>query len=173
MTTIIAGTNRQGSNTLKLAEHYQRVLEQKGISADILSLTDLPDNFLASDMYGKRSDAFQVIQNKITASTKFIFVIPEYNGSFPGVIKAFIDGCKFPESFYGKKAALVGLSSGKYGNVRGIEHFTGICHYIHLHVMPLRLHIPSIEKEFDQQGNLIKEDTLRFIDQQAEQFIAY
>lgn len=173
MTTIIASTNRQGSNTLKLAKHYQRVLEQKGIPSDILSLTDLPDNFLASDMYGKRSEAFQLIQDKITASTKFIFVIPEYNGSFPGVVKAFIDGCKFPESFYGKKVALVGLSSGKYGNVRGIEHFTGICHYIHLHVMPLRLHIPSIEKELDQQGNLIKEDTLRFIDQQAEQFIAY
>lgn len=173
MTTIIASTNRQGSNTLKLAKHYQRVLEQKGIPSDILSLTDLPDNFLASDMFGKRSEAFQLIQDKITASTKFIFVIPEYNGSFPGVVKAFIDGCKFPESFYGKKVALVGLSSGKYGNVRGIEHFTGICHYIHLHVMPLRLHIPSIEKELDQQGNLIKEDTLRFIDQQAEQFIAY
>ena len=173
MTTIIASTNRQGSNTLKLAKHYQRVLEQKGIPSNILSLTDLPDNFLASDMYGKRSEAFQLIQDKITASTKFIFVIPEYNGSFPGVVKAFIDGCKFPESFYGKKVALVGLSSGKYGNVRGIEHFTGICHYMHLNVMPLRLHIPSIEKEFDQQGNLIKEDTLRFIDQQAEQFIAY
>ena len=124
-------------------------------------------------MYGKRTEAFQLIQDKITASSKFIFVIPEYNGSFPGVLKAFIDGCDFPDSFYGKKAALVGLSSGKYGNVRGIEHFTGICHYIQLHLMPLRLHIPAFEKEIDENGNLIKPDTLRFIDQQAEQFIAY
>ena len=173
MTTIIACTNRPGSNTLKLAKHYQTILDQKGHPSEILSLTDLPETFLTSDMYGKRSEAFQLIQNKITASTKFLFVIPEYNGSFPGVIKAFIDACKFPDSFYGKKAALVGLSSGKYGNVRGVEHFTGICHYIHLHVMPLRLHIPAIEKELDENGNLIKEDTLRFIDQQAEQFIAY
>ncbi|WP_026896827.1 NADPH-dependent FMN reductase [Daejeonella oryzae] len=173
MTTIIASTNRPGSNTLLMSQHYQKVLDQKGYPSEILSLTDLPDNFLASDMYGQRSEEFQIIQNKISASTKFIFVIPEYNGSFPGVLKAFIDGCKFPDSFYGKKVALVGLSSGKYGNVRGVEHFTGICHYIHMHVMPLRLHIPAIDKEIDANGNLIKEDTLRFIDQQAEQFISF
>ena len=173
MITIISGTNRPNSGSLKLAEHYQKVLDQKGVKSEILPLTALPDNFLASDMYGKRTEAFQLIQDKITASSKFIFVIPEYNGSFPGVLKAFIDGCDFPDSFYGKKAALVGLSSGKYGNVRGIEHFTGICHYIQLHLMPLRLHIPAFEKEIDEIGNLIKPDTLRFIDQQAEQFIAY
>ncbi len=173
MITIIAATNRPGSNTLKLAKHYQQALKEKGTIAEVLSLEDLPANFIASDMYGKRSDAFMDIQNKITASSKFILVVPEYNGSFPGVLKTFIDACKFPESFYGKKVALVGLSSGKYGNVRGIEHLTGICHYIHLHVMPLRLHIPAFDQELDHDGHLIKEDTLRFIDQQAEQFIAY
>lgn len=173
MITIIASTNRKSSNTFKLAGCYQKQLEQKGCSSKILSLTDLPDNLISSDLYGKRSDAFQVIQNMITASSKFLFVIPEYNGSFPGVLKTFIDACKFPESFYGKKAALLGVSSGKYGNVRGIEHFTGICHYINLHVLPLRLHLPAIDKEFDRNGNLFKEDTIRFVNQQIEQFIVY
>ncbi len=173
MTTIIASTNRQGSNTLKLANYYQQQLTEKGYPAEILSLTELPNGFVSSDLYGKRSEAFQIIQDKMTASTKFLFVIPEYNGSFPGILKTFIDACKFPDSFYGKKAALVGLSSGKYGNIRGIEHFTGICHYINMHVMPLRLHIPAIDKELDENGNLFKEDTFNFSNQQIEQFIAY
>jgi chromate reductase len=173
MITIIAGTNRPASKTLTLASYYHNALDQRGISSEIISLTDLPAEFMVSDLYGKRSEMFKPIQEKISASTKFLFVVPEYNGGFPGVLKTFIDGCTFPDSFYGKKAALTGISSGKYGNIRGIEHFTGICHYIHLHVMPLRLHIPAIDKEFDHHGNLFKEDTLRFVNQQIEQLITF
>lgn len=173
MTTIVSCTNREGSNTLKLAEYYHKELAAKGFESEILSLKNLPDNFIVSDLYGKRSEAFQSIQDKISATTKFIFVVPEYNGSFPGILKLFIDACTFPDSFYGKKAALVGLATGKYGNVRGIEHFTGICHYINLHVLPLRIHIPAIGKEFDENGNLYKEDTVKFVTQQIEQFITF
>jgi chromate reductase len=173
MTTIISGTNREGSNTLKLAKYYHRQLSEKGFDTEILSLSDLPGDLISSDLYGKRSEAFQSIQDRITASSKFIFVIPEYNGSFPGVLKTFIDACTFPESFFGKKAALVGLSSGKYGNIRGIDHFTGICHYINMHVLPLRIHIPNIRKELDENGNLFNEDTVKFTDQQIERFIEF
>lgn len=173
MITLISGTNRPGSNTLKLCSYYQAELAKKGCESQILSLTDLPDTLISSDLYGKRSPAFEKIQEQVSASTKFLFVIPEYNGSFPGVLKTFIDACKFPESFYGKKAALVGLSSGKYGNVRGLEHFTGICHYIHLEVMPLRIHIPAIESELNENGMLWKEDTLKFTNQQIEKFINF
>ena len=173
MTTIISGTNREGSNTLKLAEYYHRQLSEKGFNSEILSLCELPDDLIKSDLYGKRSEAFQSIQERISVSSKFIFVIPEYNGSFPGVLKTFIDACSFPESFFGKKAALVGLSSGKYGNIRGIDHFTGICHYINMHVLPLRIHIPNIRKEFDENGNLFNEDTMKFTNQQIERFIEF
>ena len=173
MTTIISGTNREGSNTLKLAEYYHRQLTEKGFDSEIFSLCDLPGDLISSDLYGKRSEAFQSIQERINASSKFIFVIPEYNGSFPGVLKTFIDACTFPESFFGKKAALVGLSSGKYGNIRGIDHFTGICHYINMHVLPLRIHIPNIRKEFDENWNLFNEDTVKFTNQQIERFIEF
>jgi NAD(P)H-dependent FMN reductase len=103
MTTIISGTNREGSNTLKLAEYYHRQLSEKGFDSEIFSLCDLPGDLISSDLYGKRSEAFQSIQERITASSKFIFVIPEYNGSFPGVLKTFIDACTFPESFLEKR----------------------------------------------------------------------
>jgi chromate reductase len=127
MVTIISSTNRPGSSTLKLAEYYKKQLAAKGLETGLLSLTQLPSNIVETDLYGKRSEAFTAIQNIITATDKFLFIIPEYNGSYPGILKVFIDACSFPESFYDKKAALVGLSSGKYGNIRGIDHFTGVC----------------------------------------------
>jgi chromate reductase len=173
MVTIISGTNRPGSWTMKLATYYQRRLREKGMDAGLLSLTQLPGNIIESDLYGKRSTAFEPIQDIITQTEKFLFVIPEYNGSFPGVLKTFVDACSFPDSFYEKKAALTGLSSGKYGNIRGIDHFTGVCHYMHLNVMSLKIHIGAIKSEFDENGNLFKEDTLKFTDEQMDKFIVY
>jgi chromate reductase len=173
MITIISSTNRPESHTFKLAQYYQQKLREKGTEAGILSLTDLPCNLLQSDLYGKRSADFQPIQDIITQTDKFLFIIPEYNGSYPGVLKVLIDACSFPESFYDKKAALVGLSSGKYGNIRGVDHFTGVCHYIHLNVMSLKIHIASIHKELDENGQLFKADTIKFTNEQIDKFIAF
>jgi len=173
MITIISSTNRPGSSTLKVARYYQKKLLEKGIEAGLLSLAQLPPNILETDLYGKRSPEFQKIQDIVDAADKFIFIIPEYNGSFPGALKIFIDACSFPGSFYEKKAALVGISSGKYGNIRGIDHFTGVCHYVHLNIMPLKLHIANIKSEFNEYSDLFKEDTLKFTDEQIEKFIRF
>jgi NAD(P)H-dependent FMN reductase len=173
MITIISSTNRPGSSTLKLAHVYQQKLREKGVEAGILSLAQLPPNVIETDLYKKRSAEFEVIQQIVTNTDKFIFLIPEYNGSFPGVLKVFIDACSFPESFYDKKAALVGLSSGKYGNIRGVDHFTGVCHYLHLNIMALKLHIAAIHKEFDEEENLFKPDTIKFVDEQIEKIIRF
>jgi len=173
MITIISSTNRPGSSTLKVAQYYQKRLHELGAEAGILSLSDLPANLLQTDLYGSRSEAFQPIQDIVTKTDKFIFIIPEYNGSYPGILKVFIDACSFPESFYEKKAALVGVSSGRYGNIRGVDHFTGVCHYIHLDVMPLKIHIPSVHKELDAEGNFANADTVRYTDEQMKKFIHF
>jgi NAD(P)H-dependent FMN reductase len=173
MITIISSTNRPGSTTLKVAQYYLDRLNERGAEAGLLSLSELPASIISSDLYGKRSAEFEPIQQIITKTQKFLFIIPEYNGSFPGVLKVFVDACSFPESFYEKKAALVGISSGKYGNIRGVDHFTGICNYLHLHVMPLKIHIPSINKELNTEGEFFKEDTLKYTNEQIDKFIRF
>jgi chromate reductase len=173
MVTIISGTNRPNSNTLKVANYYKQQLATKGLETNLLDLQNLPANLIGSDLYGQRSTEFEKIQALISQTTKFIFVIPEYNGSFPGVLKVLIDACAFPDSFYDKKACLVGISSGKYGNIRGIEHFNGVCAYLHLNVMPLRLHIANIKTELNENGVFFKEDTLKFTNEQLDKVIAY
>lgn len=173
MITIISGTNRPSSNTLKVAQYYQNILAEKGTPTTLFNLEDLPDTLIKSDLYGKRSAAFEPIQEMVSKTSKFLFVIPEYNGSFPGVLKTFIDACEFPNSFYDKKACLVGVSSGKYGNVRGIDHFAGVCAYLHLNVMPLRIHIASIRHELNEKNEFFKEDTLRFTGEQINKFINF
>jgi NAD(P)H-dependent FMN reductase len=174
MTTIIASTNRPESYTLKVAQHYQNGLAALGHPSQILSLGNLPEKIIHPAMYEtQKIESWKPIQNLVTETQKFLFIIPEYNGSFPGILKVFIDACEFPRSFNGKKAALVGISTGKYGNIRGVDHFTGICHYINLDVLSLKLHIPHINKELDESEVFFKEDTLKFTKQQMERFVAF
>ena len=55
MITIISSTNRPGSSTLKLAKYYQKSSSEKGVEAELLSLSQLPPNLIETDLYGKRS----------------------------------------------------------------------------------------------------------------------
>lgn len=169
MNLIIAGTNRERSNSLKIAKYYEQHLTAHGEAWTTFSLTDLPADISVSDLYGKRSQGFEAIQSLISATTKFVFIIPEYNGSFPGILKTFIDACAFPASFHHKKVALVGISTGSYGNIRGLDHFTGVCNYLRMHVLPLKVHLPKVQNSLDVDGNIIDELTKRFIQEQIEE----
>ena len=51
MITIISGTNRKNSNSLKVAKYYQKQLLESGVASQILPLTDLPINIISPEFY--------------------------------------------------------------------------------------------------------------------------
>ena len=171
--TIISGTNRPKSNSLIISNHYHKLFLEKNENCEIIDLEKLPHSFIYTDMYGKRSPEFQRIQEIVNKTDKFIFVIPEYNGSFPGVLKAFIDACQFPQSFAGKKCMLSGISSGKFGNLRGLSHFSGIANYIKMDVYHNKIYLPGIENEINENGELKNEQNRLLIQKQIEGFINF
>lgn len=173
MDLIISGTNRPNNNSIKVANYYLRGLQAKGQNWGVLSLSDLPTQVVASDLYGKRSEQFAEIQTLVSAARRFVFIVPEYNGSYPGVLKVFMDACAFPVSFFNKKAALAGISTGKYGNVRGIDHFTGVCNYMRMHVMPLKIHISHIQNELDESQSFFEPLTLKYVGEQIEEIARF
>lgn len=171
--TIVSGTNRPDSNSLKIAKYYNDQFQAKKIKANLIDLQDLPADFIFSDMYGKRTERFDQIQKIVSLTDKFIFIIPEYNGSFPGVLKAFIDASTFPESFAYKKCALVGLSSGKFGNLRGLEHFTGVCNYIKIDVFHNKMYLPAIDGNISDNGKINNKSDTELINWQIDGFIKF
>ena len=172
MTTIIAATNRPESMTLKVAKTYHKILQEKGLDAKLCSLEDLPIDPSHSPMYGNPSPAFDAFQKEYLVPTdKFLFVMPEYNGGFPGILKLMIDASDIPNAYHGKKAGLVGVSSGRAGNLRGMEHFTGILNYLQIQVLHNKLPISKVETLETKDGTLNDSETLKAIDQQCEQFI--
>ncbi len=100
-----------------------------------------------------------------------MIVAPEYNGSFPGVLKAFIDGVH-PENFRYKKVSLVGVSSGRAGNVIGMEHLNSILTYLQMFVMPQKLPISRIT-DLIQNNELTDAATIRALENHVELFLKF
>lgn len=174
MVTIISGTNRIDSVSSQIAIYYQKILLKKGAESKILDLATLPSDFIHSALYENSglNTAFNAFQEAIDKSEKIVFIIPEYNNSFPGVLKAFIDGLRFPGSFEGKKGALVGISSGTQGASLALSHFTDILNYLGMHVMPLKPKLSRIEKNMEE--NLLTNNLyLDLLDQQANQLLKF
>lgn len=153
MITIISGTNRQNSVSAKVAHLYQSLLLKHQVESNIIDLADLPKDFLYTALYennGKNPEFNKFLQ-QLRSSDKYVFIIPEYNGSFPGALKAFIDGMEYPNSFQNKKCALVGISSGMQGAGLALSHMTDIFNYLGMNVLALKPKLARIESNFDGQ----------------------
>lgn len=166
MYTIISGTNRTGSNTIKIAKQYQQILKNKGIDARLVSLENLD--------VSTRNQAIKSLEEEILVPTqKFIFISPEYNGSIPGVLKSLFDSSDIQRAWWGKKALLTGVSTGRAGNLRGMEHLTGILNYMKVVVHPNKLPISVVTVLLNPDGSLKDEPTLKVINQQLMEFIEF
>lgn len=164
--TIVSGTNRTGSNTLKIAQQYKDLLAQKGIEANLLSLENL-------DVSTRNEQIRELETSLLIPTTKFIFISPEYNGSIPGVLKSLFDSSDIQSCWWGKKALLVGVSTGRAGNLRGMEHLTGILHYLKMMVHHNKLPISVVNVLLNLDGSIKDEPTLKAIHQQLDEFIAF
>jgi NAD(P)H-dependent FMN reductase len=166
MYLIISGTNRADSYTIKVSRAYQRALAERGIESKILSLEGLD--------LGLRNSAYEQIETEILIpAKKIIFISPEYNGSIPGVLKSLFDISDISKTWAGKKALLTGVSTGRAGNLRGMEHLTGILHYLRVVVYPNKLPISVVDKLFDPDGRIVDPETIRLIGEQLDEFLAF
>ncbi len=180
MITVISGTNRKDSECLQFARLYQKLL-QEGPEEEVklLALESLPHDWFHPEMYhsGGQSASLSRIQDEyILPAGKMAMILPEYNGSFPGAIKLFIDACsvrRYADNFKGKKIGLLGIASGRAGNLRGMEHMTGIMHYLGALVMPDKLPISRIEELMNEKGAITDEATLSTLRQHAADFLEF
>jgi chromate reductase len=165
MYTIIAATNRVGSNTLKVAKEYQRLFADLGVDANLYSM----EQFTSLH----RDEQFNDIERDLLIPTqKFVFIMPEYNGSFPGIFKLMMDISDITKCWYHKKVMLVGVANGRAGNLRGIDNMTNMCHYMKMNVFHQKLPISSVSNEL-VDDRLVNENTIKAVQSQIESFINY
>ena len=120
---VISGTNRPDANAMKIARIIEGNYRAAGAKTDFLSLADLPAEGVQGAAYASKPPGMVAIQQRVLDAAGLHVVTPEYNGSFPGVLKYFIDMLKFPESFDRKPAAVVvqlgfGADCARWSNCR-------------------------------------------------------
>jgi len=167
MITIISGSSREDNNTRKVAIEYQRILiEQNNEQAGIYALDEINGAL--------RDDAFIMAENAfLMPAQKFIIIMPEYNGSYPGILKLMIDNSDIKKSWANKKVLLVGVSTGRAGNLRGMEHLTGVLLHMKMQVHHNRMPISIVDKLMDKNGRFTDTNTLNSIQTQLEEFLKF
>jgi NAD(P)H-dependent FMN reductase len=151
---IISGTNRPNSNALKVARTVERHYAAMQVPTQLLNLEDLPCELFKGTVYTAKPPAMMELQVRVIRAAGLHVITPEYNGSFPGVLKYFLDLLKYPEAFEHKPVAYVGEASGSWGGLRAVEQLQMVFGYRHAHSYPVRVFIAGVNKLFDAAGNL-------------------
>jgi NAD(P)H-dependent FMN reductase len=174
MIEVIAGTNRPGSNTLKIAKIVTSLYSAQGAAARVLDLQELPADLFNPASYGAKPAAFAPIQDRILQADGLHLIVPEYNGSFPGVLKYFIDMLQFPESFEHRCVAFTGLGAGLWGNLRGVEQLQMVFNYRNAFILPERTWIPQVGGKLGADGTTITDPSIaKMLEAQTTQFISF
>ncbi len=165
MITIVSGTNRD-NNTKKVAMEYQRFLSEKDIGSVVFAFDE-------NNVY-ERDEAFIKLEEEfLKPASKFIIIMPEYNGSYPGILKLMIDNTDVSKVWWHKKVLLTGVSTGRAGNLRGMDHLTGVLLHLKMIVHPNRLPISVVDKLLDKDNRFSNPSTINAVQTQLEEFIHF
>lgn len=169
---VVCGTNRDGALSRLLAQEVAESYRQRDQSVDLLDMNELPPEILHATAYKNQSESIKTIVDRFLKSDGAVFVIPEYNGSYPGILKLFVDMLPFPQGFDSRPCAFIGLAAGQFKGLRAVEHFQQVAGYRNAHLFPRRLFIGDSYSQF-VDGKLNDDELTRRLQEQADQFVSF
>ncbi len=100
-----------------------------------------------------------------------MIVAPEYNGSYPGALKLFIDYWRYPATFEHRPVAFVGLGN-RWGGLRAVEHLVQCLAFRNAYCFPQRVYLANIKTIF-KDGHVHDSLIHDLIVTQAKDFITF
>ena len=172
MKYIISATNRPKSNSFIVAQIIQKIYRNLKAPIEIISLQDVPFQSLISNPYPAiLPKEVEKIIVKLNKSAGLVIVCPEYNGSFPGIFKFFIDHWSYPETFEYRPMTFVGLG-GRFGALRAVEQMQQIMGYRNGFIYPERVFLQNISEQI-VQGKIKDKEIRDLLYQQAKGFLTF
>ncbi|MBT0773431.1 NAD(P)H-dependent oxidoreductase [Kineosporia sp. J2-2] len=132
---VIIGSTRQGRFAPTVADWFMSEAGQRAeLDFDLIDLADsqLPAHLASSAPPGS-AEALREFTERLDAADGFVIVVPEYNHSYPAVLKSAIDW-----SYTQWQAKPVGFVSygGRAGGIRAVEHLRQV--FCEMHATTLR-----------------------------------
>ena len=172
MKLIISATNRKGSLSLQVSHIVKGIYQELKEPCEVLDLKSVDFQSVINDPYPETlPSGLKPACDRVLDAEALVIVCPEYNGSFPGILKFFIDHWHYPGSFVHKPVCLIGLG-GRFGALRPLEQLAGIFFYRNSFLFPERVFISQIT-EVLKKGCITDSDLLVRLKTQAENFIKF
>jgi NAD(P)H-dependent FMN reductase len=160
---VILGTTRQGRMSAHAARFVLGELEKrKGVTTELIDIAEMK---IPIDDAGEGIKDTKFSEAMMRADA-IVIVTPEYNHSFPGLLKHVLDSCL--KEYIHKAAGIVGVSAGMFGGARVIEHFQPVLRELGLVSIFWDINFGSVGKVFDESGALLDEAYIR----RADKFIS-
>jgi NAD(P)H-dependent FMN reductase len=157
---IISGSPRLNSVTHRVALHLKTILQKnESVEADIIALKDweIPPVQSVWSSVDKAPEHLRPIVNRMFEADAYILVSPEYNGSYSPALKNFLD--HFPKRHH-KPFGIVTASPGAMGGMRAAQQLLLLVPGLFGIASPYLLVIPSVDKKFSADGDLL-DDTFQ------------
>ena len=139
-----------------------------------LRIDDLPPYDQDDD--GAPAESVRRLKGEIAAASGLIFVTPEYNRSFPGVLKNAIDHASRPygqSAWKGKPASVAGVSIGAAGTSMAQQHLRNVLAYLDVPVLGQpEVFIQHKDGLFTGPGKL-NESTEKFVKGWLDTYLAF
>jgi NAD(P)H-dependent FMN reductase len=153
---VILGTSRKGRASAHAARFVaDQISARSGIVTEIIDIAQMA---LPIDDAGEAiKDA--TISEKLCKADALVIVSPEYNHSFPGLLKHMLDG--YLKEYIHKAAGIVGVSAGAFGGTRGIQHLLPVLRELGLVTIFWDVNIGTVSRVFDDDGRLLDDALVR------------
>ncbi|MFV0282135.1 MAG: NADPH-dependent FMN reductase [Rhodoblastus sp.] len=170
---VIVGSLRKDSFNRQLAHALAR-RAPKNFELQLVEIGDLP--LYDQDDDARQSHAVRHLKEQISAADGVIFVTPEYNRSFPGVLKNAIDHASRPygqSAWVGKPAGVIGVSIGAIGSAIAQQHLRVVLAYLDMPTLGQpEAFIQMKEGLFDADGD-IGPQSRAFIQGWVDRYVAF
>lgn len=156
---IVMGSTRQGRSSDKIAREISTCLSRRSdIVCEILDIKEFQIPFFEDEVAPARRDKIKDAQvqrwsGAVARQQAFIFIVPEYNAGYPGVLKNALDSLY--KEWNNKPAALIGYSGGESGGVQALAQFREVVKAFKMMPLEDQITIPSSWKAFDHKGALM------------------
>ena len=170
----ISGSLRERSYNTALLRAAASLLPPE-VEFEIVDLSPFPFYNGDNDKQGPPA-AVREVEQRIAEADGVLFASPEYNHSYSGVLKNAIDWISRPpiRALSEKPVAVIGASPGRYGTARGQMNLRQLLHAIGSYVLPKpELLVVKAPTMFNEDLELVDEDTLRVYRSLLEQFVAF
>jgi NAD(P)H-dependent FMN reductase len=163
---VLLGTVRKGRASVHAARFIvSEIRKRESVVTDLIDIAELP--IPVDDAGGAIKD--KDLAEKMNSADGLVIVTPEYNHSFPGLLKHVLDSNLM--EYIHKPVGIAGVSTGPFGGARVIQNCLAPMRELGLVTIFFDINFGNVSKLFDESGNLLDPAYVRRTDKFLNELI--